>query len=131
MVTTTNLSETKISAQNMKIMNKQQGKYKTEELGMDSVTEDGNGWQLCFMKTYYPKCFPNSFVWFVMFDIMLGKHICLTQCKAVILSFTSNFSSFRANTSLRSRRLEVMVARKKGAREGDTEERGSACQTSP
>ena len=58
--------------------------------------------------------------WFVMFDIMLGRHICLTQCKAVILSFTSNFSSFRANTSLRSRRLEVMGARKNGAREGDT-----------
>ena len=58
--------------------------------------------------------------WFVMFDIMLERHICLTQCKAVILSFTSNFSSFRANTSLRSRRLEVMGARKNGAREGDT-----------
>ena len=55
-----------------------------------------------------------------MFDIMLGRHICLTQCKAVILSFTSNFSSFRANTSLRSRHLEVMSARKNGAREGDT-----------
>ena len=40
--------------------------------------------------------------------------------KAVILSFTSNFSSFRANTSLRSRSLEVMGARKNGAREGDT-----------
>ena len=39
-----------------------------------------------------------------MFDIMLGRHICY----------------FRANTSLRSRRLEVMGARKKGAREGDT-----------
>ena len=51
---------------------------------------------------------------------MLGRHICLTQCKAVILSFTSNFSSFRAKTSLRSRRLEVMGARKKGSREGDT-----------
>ena len=51
---------------------------------------------------------------------MLGRHICLTQCKAVILSFTSNFSSFRAKTSLRSRRLEVMDARKKGSREGDT-----------
>ena len=36
----TNLSETKISSQNMKITYKQQGKYKTEELGMDSVTED-------------------------------------------------------------------------------------------
>ena len=58
--------------------------------------------------------------WFVMFDIMLVRHTCLTQCKAVILSFTSNFSSFRANTSLRSRRLEVMGARKNGAREGDT-----------
>ena len=55
-----------------------------------------------------------------MFDIMLGRHICLTQRKAVILSFTSNFSSFRAKTSLRSRRLEVMGARKKGSREGDT-----------
>ena len=52
---------------------------------------------------------------------MLGRHICLTQCKAVILSFTSNFSSFRANTGLRSRRLEVMGARKKGSREGDTQ----------
>ena len=120
MGTTTNLSETKISSQNVKITYKQQGKYKTEELGMDSVTEDWNGWQLCFLKTYYPKCFPNSFVWFVMFDITLGRHICLTQCKAVILSFTSNFSSFRANKSLRSRRLEVMGARKNEAREGDT-----------
>ena len=55
-----------------------------------------------------------------MFDIMLGRHICLTQCKAVILSFSSNFSSFRANTSLRSRSLEVMGPRKNGAREGDT-----------
>ena len=55
-----------------------------------------------------------------MFDIMLGRHICLTQCKAVVLSFTSNFSSFRANASLRSRRFEVMGARKKGSREGDT-----------
>jgi len=55
-----------------------------------------------------------------MFDIMLERHICLTQCKAVILSFSSNFSSFRTNTSLRSRRLEVMGARKNGAREGDT-----------
>ena len=57
-----------------------------------------------------------------MFDIMLGRHICLTQCKAVILSFTSNFPSFRVNTSLCSRRLEVMDARKNGARarEGDT-----------
>ena len=45
----------------------------------------------------------------------------MTQCKAVILSFTSNFSSFRANTSLRSRSLEVMGARKNGAREGDTQ----------
>ena len=44
----------------------------------------------------------------------------MTQCKAVILSFTSNFSSFRANTSLSSRRLEVMGARKNGARKGDT-----------
>ena len=35
-------------------------------------------------------------------------------------SFTSNFSSFRANTSLRRRRLEVMNARKNEAREGDT-----------
>ena len=40
MGTTTNLSETKISSQNVKITYKQQGKYKTEELGMDSVTED-------------------------------------------------------------------------------------------
>ena len=55
-----------------------------------------------------------------MFDIMLGRHICLTQRKTVILSFSSNFSSFRANTSLRSRRLEVMGPRKNGAREGDT-----------
>ena len=55
----TNLSETKISAQNMKIMYKQHNKYKNEELGMDSVTKDWNGWQLCFLKTYYPKCFPN------------------------------------------------------------------------
>ena len=44
----------------------------------------------------------------------------MTQCKAVILSFSSNFSSFRANTSLRSGRLEVMGPRKNGAREGDT-----------
>ena len=40
----------------MKIAYKQQGKYKNEER-MDSVTEDWNGWQLCFLKTYYPKRF--------------------------------------------------------------------------
>ena len=45
----------------MKIAYKQQGKYKNKER-MDSVTEDWNGWQLCFLKTYYPKCFPNLFV---------------------------------------------------------------------
>ena len=42
----------------MKIAYKQQGKYKNKER-MDSVTEDWNGWELCFLKTYYPKCFPN------------------------------------------------------------------------
>ena len=84
---------------------------------MDSVTKDWNGWQLCFLKTYYPKCFPNFIcvvcnVWYnawetYLFDTMQSS------------SF-SRFSSFRANTSLRSRSLEVMGPRKNGAREGDT-----------
>ena len=120
MRTTTNLSETKISAQNMKIAYKQQGKYKNKEriwTALQKIEMDGN---CAFWKLIILNVFQISFVWFVMFDIMLGRHICLTQCKAVILSFTSNFSSFRANTSLRSRRLEVMSARKNGAREGDT-----------
>ena len=84
---------------------------------LQKIEMDGN---CAFWKLIIPNVFQISFVWFVMFDIMLGRHICLTQCKAVILSFTSNFSRFRASTSLSSRRLEVMGARKKGAREGDT-----------
>ena len=84
---------------------------------LQKIEMDGN---CAFWKLIILSVFQVSFVWFVMFDIVLGRHICLTQCKAVILSFTSNFSSFRANTSLRSRRLEVMGARKNGAREGDT-----------
>ena len=112
----------------MKITYKQQGKYKNEER-MDSVTEDWNGWQLCFLKTYYPKCFPNSFVWFVMFDIMLGRHICLTQCKADLW-----FCHFQVISQVSEQILACVAgvwkywAQERTGRARETrEERGSAC----
>ena len=95
---------------------------------LQKIEMDGN---CAFWKLIILSVFQISFVWFVMFDIMLGRHICLTQCKAVILSFTSNFSSFRANTSLRSRRLKVIGARKNGAREGDARERHARREGAP
>ena len=41
----------------------------------------------------------SSFLPFVMTEIMLGRHICLTQ--SFILSFTSDFSSFKVKKDVK------------------------------
>ena len=53
-------------------------------------------WELVSLTVYQ-----ISFLLFVTFDIILGRHICLTHL-AMILSFTSYFSSFIANTDVRT-----------------------------
>ena len=78
----------------MKIMYKQHNKYKNEER-MDSVTEDWNGWQLWFWKLIILSVFQISFVWFVMFDIMLGRHLfdTMQSCDFVIYKQFLKFQS--------------------------------------
>ena len=70
----------------MKIMYKQRSNYKMRNgwTVLPKIEKDGS---CAFGMRIILNVFQVSFVWFLMFDIMLRRHICLTQHKAVILSF--------------------------------------------